>query len=58
MGHAGPQPAILTPRLNNPTPIAASAWAHLVTLQQADLRFLRKFILVNRGYGPEGYITP
>lgn len=49
---------LLTPRLNNPTPVAATSWAHLITLDRVDLRLLRTFIMVNRGYGPEGYITP
>jgi hypothetical protein len=49
---------LLTPRRNNPTPVAATSWAHLITLDRVDLRLLRTFILVNRGYGPEGFITP
>lgn len=55
----GPRSGIvLTPRQNNPTPIAATSWARLATLSRLDLRFLRTFIFVNRGHAPERYITP
>lgn len=49
---------VLTPRQDNNSTIAVTSWGHLSESMTVNLDDIRTFILTNRGYGREGFITP
>jgi hypothetical protein len=49
---------LLAPRPNLGSAVALASWARLQLLNAFDEVAVRDFIFTNRGYGPEGYITP